>query len=91
MKDKLRRILWIAAAVILVINGGWFAMERLGPRPVLTQYTEVHFIDVGQGDAAALLEGALRAYERRAFWDGTGDLEPEFLQRMARSYGLVLL
>ena len=42
-------------------------------------------------DVPELLEGALRAYQGRAFWDGTGDLEPEFLQRMARTYGLVLL
>ena len=38
-----------------------------------------------------LLERALRLYQGRAFWDGTGDLEPEFLAEMAKKYGLVLL
>lgn len=42
-------------------------------------------------DVPELLEGALRAYQGRAFWDGTGELEPEFLQEMARKYGLILL
>jgi 5-methyltetrahydrofolate--homocysteine methyltransferase len=42
-------------------------------------------------DVPELLEGALRCYQGRAFWDGTEDLEREFLQRMARTYGLVLL
>ena len=38
-----------------------------------------------------LLEKALRLYQGRAFWDGTGDLEEEFLREMAGRYGLVLL
>lgn len=42
-------------------------------------------------DVPELLEQALRLYQGRAFWDGTGDLEPEFLLDMARTYGLVLL
>ena len=42
-------------------------------------------------DVPELLERALRIYQGRAFWDGTGALEPEFLARMSRTYGLVLL
>ena len=42
-------------------------------------------------DVPELLEKALRLYQGRAFWDGTGDLEEEFLQKMATRYGLVLL
>ncbi len=42
-------------------------------------------------DVPELLEAALRLYQGRAFWDGTGDLEPEFLDLMRRKYGLVLL
>lgn len=42
-------------------------------------------------DVPELLEQALRVYQGRAFWDGTGDLEPEFLAEMAKKYGLVLL
>ena len=42
-------------------------------------------------DVPELLEGALRAYQGRAFWDGTAELEPEFLREMARKYGLILL
>ena len=42
-------------------------------------------------DVPELLEKALRVYQGRAFWDGTEDLEPEFLARMSRDYGLVLL
>ena len=42
-------------------------------------------------DVPELLEQALRVYQGRAFWDGTGDLEPEFLAEMSRKYGLVLL
>ena len=42
-------------------------------------------------DVPELLEGALRAFQGRAFWDGTGEREAAFLQEMARKYGLVLL
>ena len=42
-------------------------------------------------DVPELLEGALRAYQGRAFWDGTAEIEPEFLQEMSRKYGLILL
>ncbi len=42
-------------------------------------------------DVPELLERALRLYQGRAFWDGTGDLEPEFLTEMSRKYGLILL
>ena len=42
-------------------------------------------------DVPELLERALRVYQGRAFWDGTGDLERPFLEKMARKYGLVLL
>ncbi|MGM9607306.1 MAG: homocysteine S-methyltransferase family protein [Oscillospiraceae bacterium] len=42
-------------------------------------------------DVPELLEGALRAYQGRAFWDGTGEIEPEFLQKMSQKYGLILL
>ena len=42
-------------------------------------------------DVPELLERALRLYQGRAFWDGTGDLPREFLAKMARIYGLVLL
>ena len=42
-------------------------------------------------DVPELLEKALRLYQGRAFWDGTGDLEEDFLQEMAGRYGLVLL
>ena len=42
-------------------------------------------------DVPELLEKALRIYQGRAFWDGTEDLEEDFLREMARRYGLVLL
>nr|WP_317322699.1 homocysteine S-methyltransferase family protein [uncultured Flavonifractor sp.] len=42
-------------------------------------------------DVPELLEKALRLYQGRAFWDGTGDLEEPFLREMAVRYGLVLL
>lgn len=42
-------------------------------------------------DVPELLEGALRAFQGRAFWDGTEELDPEFLQKMRQKYGLVLL
>ena len=42
-------------------------------------------------DVPELLEKALRIYQGRAFWDGTGDLEEDFLRNMADKYGLILL
>ena len=57
MEQKCRRILWIAAAVVLVLNTALFAAENLVSRREMTRDTEVHFIDVGQGDAALVLSG----------------------------------
>lgn len=42
-------------------------------------------------DVPEFLERALRYYQGRAFWDGTGDLPAEFLAAMGRKYGLVCL
>ena len=42
-------------------------------------------------DVPELLEKALRLYQGRAFWDGTGDLDDAFLEEMSHKYGLVLL
>lgn len=42
-------------------------------------------------DVPELLERALRLYQGRAFWDGTGALDPVFLDEMRRKYGLILL
>lgn len=42
-------------------------------------------------DVPELLESALRLYQGRAFYDGTGELEREFLADMTRRYGLVVL
>ena len=42
-------------------------------------------------DVPELLEGALRVYQGRAFYDGTGDLEREDLERLSRLYGLIVL
>jgi 5-methyltetrahydrofolate--homocysteine methyltransferase len=42
-------------------------------------------------DVPELLEGALRAYQGRAFWDNTAPLNPAFLREMSKKYGLILL
>ncbi len=42
-------------------------------------------------DVPELLEGALRAFQGRAFWDGTEELDDAFLEEMRRRYGLILL
>lgn len=42
-------------------------------------------------DVPELLEGALRVYQGRAFYDGTGDLSREELDRLTRRYGLIVL
>lgn len=42
-------------------------------------------------DVPELLEGALRVYQGRAFYDGTGDLERADLERLSKKYGLIVL
>lgn len=42
-------------------------------------------------DVPELLESALRLYQGRAFWDGTEEMDTDFLTRMSRKYGLILL
>ena len=42
-------------------------------------------------DVPELLEAALRVYQGRAFYDGTGDLEREELARLSKKYGLIVL
>lgn len=42
-------------------------------------------------DVPELLEGALRVYQGRAFYDGTGDLDRSDLERLSRKYGLIVL
>ena len=57
-----------------------FAREQYAVRDALCLWSDV----------PELLEGALRAYQGRAFYDGTAELEPEFLARMSEKYGLIL-
>ncbi len=42
-------------------------------------------------DVPELLEGALRLFQGRAFWDGTQELDGAFLEQMRDRYGLILL
>lgn len=42
-------------------------------------------------DVPELLEAALRVYQGRAFYDGTGELSREELDRLTRTYGLIVL
>lgn len=42
-------------------------------------------------DVPSLLEKALRVYQGRAFYDGTGELEPEDLIPLVKKYGLIIL
>ena len=42
-------------------------------------------------DVPELMEKALRLYQGRAFYDGTGELDEDFLREMTRKYGLVVL
>ena len=58
-----------------------FAREQYAVRDALCLWSDV----------PELLEGALRAYQGRAFYDVTTELEPEFLARMSEKYGLILL
>ena len=42
-------------------------------------------------DVPELLEGALRAYQGRAVWDHSCDMDDRFLQEMSIQYGLIVL
>lgn len=42
-------------------------------------------------DVPELLEGALRVFQGRAFYDGTDDLEDGELERLRETYGLIIL
>ena len=42
-------------------------------------------------DVPELLEGALRAYQGRAIWDHTCEIDDRFLQEMSLKYGLIVL
>lgn len=58
-----------------------FAQEQYAIRKALCLWSDV----------PELLESALREYQGRAFYDGTGDLEPHELERLCRTYGLIVL
>ena len=58
-----------------------FAQHQYAVREALCLYADV----------PELLEGALRVYQGRAFYDGTGGLEREELARLGRLYGLIVL
>ncbi len=42
-------------------------------------------------DVPELLERALRIYQGRAFYDGTGEMEPQDLAPLVKKYGLIVL
>ena len=58
-----------------------FAEEQYAVRDALCLWSDV----------PELMEAALRAYQGRAFYDGTAELEPEVLERLKREYGLIVL
>lgn len=58
-----------------------FAQNQYAVREALCLYSDV----------PELLEGALRVYQGRAFYDGTGGLEQTELERLSRLYGLIVL
>lgn len=58
-----------------------FAQEQYAIRDALCLWSDV----------PELMEAALRVYQGRAFYDGTADLEPEVLDRLRQTYGLILL
>lgn len=57
MKRILRRVLLACSALLLAIDGFLLLSDTGFGRRALTDQTEVHFIDVGQGDATLLLSG----------------------------------
>lgn len=58
MKRILRRILFIGAALVLALDAWLYLPGFLSGPQELTGETEVHFIDVGQGDSILLLSVA---------------------------------
>lgn len=58
-----------------------FAQNQYAVREALCLYADV----------PELLEGALRVYQGRAFYDGTGGLDRAELERLSRLYGLIIL
>ena len=58
-----------------------FAQNQYAVREALCLYADV----------PELLEGALRVYQGRAFYDGTGGLDQPELERLSRRYGLIVL
>ena len=58
-----------------------FAQHQYAVREALCLYADV----------PELLEGALRVYQGRAFYDGTGGLERSELDRLGGLYGLIVL
>ena len=58
-----------------------FAQNQYAVREALCLYADV----------PELLEGALRVYQGRAFYDGTGGLDQAELERLSRLYGLIVL
>ena len=58
-----------------------FAQEQYAIRDALCLWSDV----------PELMEAALRVYQGRAFYDGTADLDPEVLERLRQTYGLILL
>ena len=72
-------------AVKIVIHGvddvDIFAQSQYAVREALCLWSDV----------PELLEGALRVYQGRAFYDGTGGLEQTELERLSRLYGLIIL
>ncbi|MDO5141578.1 MAG: ComEC/Rec2 family competence protein [Eubacteriales bacterium] len=57
MKQKLKKLLTAVIAIVAFVNGALLAADEMGGDRTLTEQTAVHFIDVGQGDAALLLSG----------------------------------
>lgn len=58
-----------------------FAREQYAIRDALCLWSDV----------PQVLEAALRVYQGRAFYDGTGELEAEELDRLSKLYGLIVL
>lgn len=87
--DLLERILeaeeWPAGALRIAVleedDLSIFAAEQYAIRDALCLWSDV----------PSLMEGALRAYQGRAFYDGTAGLDPQVLEHLSRRYGLIVL